>query len=596
MSSTTPPPPATSAGWPTWRRPCCSASPPLPNDQTGSTSSIGSGATPPPNYGSRLHDGTDLSQIEWRRNGYASEALTNLYTADDARLRLILRELESKITNLHTMRALGFCVSVEHAGWMARKFADAGLRAASLDASSSRDERAEQIRRLRSGELQVLFAVDLFNEGLDIPEIDTVLFLRPTESAIVFLQQLGRGLRLCPGKSCLTVLDFIGQAHRRFRHDLRYRALLGGSRDQLRQQIEAGFPFLPAGCSLQLDRVSTERVLSNLRESLPSRRPQLLAECRRLGACSLAALLEGLGMELGEFYRVAGCWALLQRELGWGAGAASGEPTADEERLGRGIAGGLLHLDDPKRLRWLVDQLQRPLAPDPASFDPVAERQWRMLLAQLWGNGRNHVPLAEALVRLWAAAAIRAELVELFALLLERTDLLVAPLAWPALAAGEPAPPLPLKLHGRYSRAEVFAAFGLLNEARPFPGREGVFFDEASRCDVFFITLKKSERLFSPTTRYNDYAISPREFHWESQSLTREASSTGQRYIHHRECGSRVLLLVREENRRGGVTLPFLCLGFSEYVSHEGERPMAIRWRLQRAIPGAFYPQLAVAV
>ncbi len=536
-----------------------------------------------------LHDGTDLSQIEWRRNGYASEALTNLYTADDARLRLILRELADKVTNLASMRALGFCVSVEHAHWMARKFVAVGLRAAALDASSPREQRAEQIRRLRSGELQILFAVDLFNEGLDIPEIDTVLFLRPTESAIVFLQQLGRGLRLCRGKSCLTVLDFIGQAHRSFRFDLRYRALLGGTRDQLEQQIKDGFPFLPAGCSLQLDRVSSERVLANLRESLPTRRPQLLAEARSLGRCSLAALLEGLGMEVGEFYKVAGSWALLQRELGW---LAAGAATGDEERLGRGIAGGLLHLDDQERLRWLTDQLQRPAPPDPAGFDAATERRWRMLMAQLWGSGRQHLPLAEALVRLWAAADLRAELVELFVLLLERTDHLVSPLDW---GRADP-PPIPLKLHGRYSRAEVFAAFGLLNEARPFPGREGVFFDDATQCDVFFITLKKSERLFSPTTRYNDYAISPWEFHWESQSLTREASATGQRYIHHRELDSRVMLFVREENKRGGVTMPFLCLGFADYVSHEGERPMAIRWRLHRAIPAAFVPELALAV
>ncbi len=419
-----------------------------------------------------------------------------------------------------------------------------------------------------------------------------MLFLRPTESAIVFLQQLGRGLRLCRGKSCLTVLDFIGQAHRSFRFDLRYRALLGGTRDQLEQQIKDGFPFLPAGCSLQLDRVSSERVLANLRESLPTRRPQLLAEARRLGRCSLAALLEGLGMELGEFYKVAGSWALLQRELGWLDGAASGEPSDDEKRLGRGIAGGLLHLDDPERLRWLADQLRRTLPPDPAGFDPASERSWRMLMAQLWGSGRQHLPLAEALVRLWAAADLRAELVELFVLLLERADHLVTPLDWDR---ADP-PPIPLKLHGRYSRAEVFAAFGLLNKARPFPGREGVFFDEATQCDVFFITLKKSERLFSPTTRYNDYAISPWEFHWESQSLTREASATGQRYIHHAKRGSRVLLFVREENKRGGVTLPFLCLGFADYVSHEGERPMAIRWRLQRAIPAAFVPELALAV
>ena len=153
------------------------------------------------------------------------------------------------------MRALGFCVSVEHAHWMARKFGATGLRAAALDASSPRDERADQIRRLRNSELQILFAMDLFNEGLDIPEIDTVLFLRPTESHLVFLQQRWAG----PPPN--------------FRFDLRYRALLGGTRDQLKQQIEAGFPLLPAGCSLQLDRVSSERVLANLRESLPSRRP-----------------------------------------------------------------------------------------------------------------------------------------------------------------------------------------------------------------------------------------------------------------------------------------------------------------------------------
>ena len=534
-----------------------------------------------------LHDGTDLSGIEWRRNGYASEALSNLYTADDARLRLILRELAAKVSNVAAMRALGFCVSVEHAHWMARKFVAAGLRAAALDASSPREQRAEQIRRLRAGELQILFAVDLFNEGLDIPEIDTVLFLRPTESAIVFLQQLGRGLRLCRGKSCLTVLDFIGQAHRRFRFDLRYRALLGGTREQLQTQLEVGFPFLPAGCSLQLDRVATERVLANLRESLPSRRPQLLSEARRLGRCSLAALLQGLGMELVEFYRVAGSWALLQRELGWGAGAASGEPTADEKRLGRGV-GRLLHLDDTDRLTFLLQGLARRQPPQAQILSETDRRRWRMLLLQLWGTSPDRLGLQDALDRLWACPAFLDELRELFALLLERTDHLAPPLVWDQ--------PVPLALHARYSRAEIYAAFGLITDTQQTTGQSGVLFDRATQCDVFFITLKKSERLFSPTTRYNDYAISPWEFHWESQSLTREASATGQRYIHHAERGSRVMLFVREESKRGGVTLPFLCLGFADYVSHEGERPMAIRWRLQRAIPAAFVPELALAV
>ncbi|MCT0247734.1 DUF3427 domain-containing protein [Synechococcus sp. CS-205] len=316
--------------------------------------------------------------------------------------------------------------------------------------------------------------------------------------------------------------------------------------------------------------MSSERVLANLRESLPSRRPQLLAECRRLGRCSLAALLDGLGMELGEFYRVAGSWALLQRELGWVAGVASGGPTVDEERLGRGV-GRLLHLDDTDRLSFLLQGLAHGQPPVVQSL-----------------SGTDRLALQDALDRLWACPAFLDELRDLCTLLLERTDHLAPPLVWDQ--------PVPLALHARYSRAEIYAAFGLITDTQQTTGQSRVLFDRATQCDVFFITLKKSERLFSATTRYNDYAISPWEFHWESQSNTREASATGQRYIHHRERGSRVLLFVREENKQGGVTLPFLCLGFAEYVSHEGERPMAIRWRLQRPIPGALYPELAVAV
>jgi Domain of unknown function (DUF3427) len=167
---------------------------------------------------------------------------------------------------------------------------------------------------------------------------------------------------------------------------------------------------------------------------------------------------------------------------------------------------------------------------------------------------------------------------------------------------------VPLRVHGRYSRAEIEAAFGILRDDAPWIHREGVLWHEPSHTDLLFVTLNKSEALFSPSTRYRDLALGPSLFHWESQSTTTAASATGQRYIHLLARGSRVLLYrcveafgyVREQRRQGGlgggVTEPFVCLGFARYESHEGERPMAIRWRLERDSPAAWLPVMALAV
>ena len=550
-----------------------------------------------------IADNTDLAALSWRQGGYVPAELSALYTRDHLRVDLILQQLRDTLADPQRMRALGFCVSVEHAGFMASRFNAAGLPAQALSASTPRDERQEALRRLAAGELRILFAVDLFNEGLDIPSIDTVLLLRPTESAVVFLQQLGRGLRLSPetGKSCLTVLDFIGQQHRRFRFDLRFRALLGSSRRELERQVDHGFPFLPPGCRLVLDRVSRDSVLRSLRDSLPSRQPALLQELRTLAAeglitptSGLADWLQQLGMEPADFYGVprAG-FTHLRRELGWLGGGAEADPHPEEERLTRAIGAGLLHLDDPERLRWLVAALSVPKPPEREALGERELRNWRMVLVQIFGSGPRWRPLPEAWAVLWQAEAWRQELIQLLDLLAERCERRLKPLPW--------ALPVPLRVHGRYSRAEIMAAFSVLDASgAPRNHREGVLWHQASQCDLLFVTLNKSEALFSPSTRYRDLALSPSLFHWESQSMTTAASATGQRYIHHDLRGSRVLLFVREYRREGGrpggITEPFRCLGFAVYEGHEGERPMAIRWRLEQPIPAAWLPAMALAV
>jgi hypothetical protein len=122
----------------------------------------------------------------------------------------------------------------------------------------------------------------------------------------------------------------------------------------------------------------------------------------------------------------------------------------------------------------------------------------------------------------------------------------------------------------------------------PSTVREGVKYLPSLKTDVFFITLNKSDKDYSPTTMYDDYSISESLFHWQSQSTTADTSATGQRYIHHKARGSHVLLFVREHKNELGNASPYTFLGEADYVSHEGSRPMSITWRLHKPIPAKF--------
>jgi len=215
------------------------------------------------------------------------------------------------------VHALGFCVSVEHARYMADVCNRAGVPAAAVWADSPKPEREAALQRLRERRLNIVFSVDLFNEGVDVPDVDTLLFLRPTDSPTLFLQQLGRGLRRSHGKTSCTVLDFVGQHRREFRFDRRFRALLGGTRKDLQDQVEQGFPFLPAGCHMELDRVATELVLRNIRESIPSRWAAKTEELRIIASAtdepvSLAHYLQQSGLDLEDLYTGNKTWSDLR--------------------------------------------------------------------------------------------------------------------------------------------------------------------------------------------------------------------------------------------------------------------------------------------
>jgi superfamily II DNA or RNA helicase len=508
-------------------------------------------------------DDTDLSTITWRRGGYVAAELSNVLTGDDARVAKVLRTVKELIADPTTMRGLGFCVSVEHADHMARRFRDAGLAAAAVTGETPAAERGSALLRLKAGELQVLFTVDLFNEGVDVPEIDTVLFLRPTESATVFLQQLGRGLRKARDKACLTVLDFVGNQHQQFRFDLRFRALTGRSRRQLERDIAEGFPYLPAGCHISLDRQVEQLILDNVRRQLRVTSKSLVAELQQLrtqlGEVGLATFLDETGLELADLYKPSvGGWTRLQRA----AGVPLPEPGPDEAKLARRI-GAVLHLAHPQRL----DLLARLGAGEVAAggLDARGRRVATMVLAALVGEKAAIEDLDAAVAALEAHPALRAELGELAALLEDRAPHLPVSLS--------DLPEVPLQVHATYSRNEIAEAVGLKGAG----WITGVRYDEATNTDLLLVTLNKSEEHYTPTTMYRDYVISRDRFHWESQSGASRHTGAGKRYVDRR---SRVLLLMRFER-----TDPYLFLGQVDLVSAESDRPIAITWALRTPLP-----------
>ena len=532
-----------------------------------------------------LHDNVDISHVAWRRRGYDTTELENLFTADDARAALIVKELLEKVSDWRRMRALGFCVSIRHAEFMAARFTRAGIPAAAVSANTSDEDRDSALKRLKSREVNVLFAVDLFNEGVDLPQIDTVLFLRPTESATVFLQQLGRGLRRAEDKDCLTVLDFIGKASRNFRFDLRFRALTGMSGGDLRRQIEEGFPLLPAGCSMQLDRVARGLVLENVANAVGSSFQGLAKELRSLGRdVDLLDFLKEADLEPTDLYRNDWTWMALRRAAGLPA-----PPIGPiEETLAKGIQ-RLVHMDDPQWIRTLRNALTGATA-----GARVSEEDGRVLTGvslTLFPAKARPSTLADAMAKVSASEGVRQELLQLLEVLEDRALHVAIPLNT-VLGWDEP---IPLSIHSTYTLDAVLAAVGRSTLKKPYRIREGVLWLPDIRTDLFFITLEKTEKHYSPTTLYKDYAISQDLFHWESQSGTGENTPTGQRYLHHRGSGSNVFLFVRRSIKTDGRTGAYAFLGPAEYVSHLGEKPMGIVWKLRCPMPADFFREAKVA-
>ncbi len=518
-----------------------------------------------------ISDPVDLKHLKWSRGGYEISELERVYTKSKQRVQVILEAMGRYLLDMKNFKALGFCVSIAHADFMANAFNKAGIPALALHAGTLPEEREKAKISLEKGEINCIFTVDLFNEGVDIPAIDTVLFLRPTESLTVFVQQLGRGLRLSEGKEVLTALDFVGQAHANYDFSFKLRALAGRTKRNMRQEIVDDFPNMPAGCHIKMERVAKKYILENIQSATFNvrdlRRMMINYSNNFSNELNLHDFLEDYQLDKNRFFARNSFYRLLAE-----TNLKDLYEVKDQEML-RGALRRFSRIDSKKLLEFSRSLLAGEK--NIRGLNPVEQVLLGMFHYTIWGD-KPSVSYQESLRILQEDNPdMVRELLDIIDYNINKSKIRKIPYEDPTV---------PLEIYASYSVDQVMAAFGRSHEGYKRPLREGVHYVAAKNTDLFFVTINKSEEDYLPTTMYNDYAISSELFNWESQSTTSIDSPTGQRYISRAE-DHKVLIFVRGNKLEFGFAAPYIFLGRAHYFSHRGEKPIEIVWKMDHPIP-----------
>ena len=533
-----------------------------------------------------VSDCVDLDDDRFWRNGkYDQRELEKVLTGDDIRAKqrvdLVLQALYKYQPDLSGVKAVGFCAGVKHARYMADHFNKAGITA-SVVLGENRQERSDRFRAFRDGKISFLFAVDVLSEGIDVPEINMVLFLRPTESLTVFLQQLGRGLRHAPGKDCLTVLDFVGQTHRKYRLDTKFTALLSRRRQRIDREIKNDFPNLPPGCSIILERVAREQILKKIKT--------LLSDLKYFIPEAIQTWTNHTDRPLnfGNFIDETGLSPVdVLKKKTWSEwkAVATNLPAPNDPDMAeaRKALLRLIMRSDPD----ILDIVEN-IADDGRIYEPegkYGKAKATALHYLLWGQkaGKVGVTDAKESIEKWLRnSSIAADAAEIAKWRRQNQPYPFRDIQLPFSCD--------LKLHAAYGSSDIKAALGLSSLEKPGPTGVGVFHNSKLNTYAHLVTFRKVEQDFSPTTLYKDYPISRARLHWESQSTATQLTPTGQNYIHFKERNCTILFFARVEKKIDGITAPFIYLGpASDLISYEGERPISMVWELEYPMPAALF-------
>lgn len=533
-----------------------------------------------------VDDDTDLRTISWQRGRYDVGQLTNLYTNNQLRVNKIYQSLREIVTDIRNMKALAFCVNREHAEYMCKQFLLKNIACDFLTSDNSGERLAKQ-QSIRSGQINILFVVDIFNEGVDIPEVDTLLFLRPTESLTIFLQQLGRGLRHSDGKECCTIIDFVGNSRPEYDFSQKFRALIGKTSKPISDEVKQGFPHAPLGCRIELSKRTQELVLENIRRATlnVTRLFGLIRNFKHETSSELTLpnfIQFYPNVSLEDIYK-RGTWSELVNKA-TRQEVKEPEDPAINEAYARAIERRIMGCDSVHYLKFLKSLCQNYFSLT-ANMDLTMALMCHYDFWQKSGSELGFSTLAQSLRRL-NRSGLREELMDVLAMLLNRIQHEQTPM--PGLLN------IPIYLHARYQREQILVGFGATTFDKQISTREGVFQVPGQNVELLFVTLDKQGKKFSPTTMYHDYAISESLFHWQTQNSARPDRGKGLSYVQHKNTGKRIILFVREQSDdEYGRTMGFVNFGEVEYVSHTGSQPMSITWKLKNSMPTFMWQQAA---
>lgn len=526
-----------------------------------------------------VSDSIDYSGITWECGKYKESELNDILTINErsakTRVNTILQAIEKYITDIEETKGIGFCISKNHAIYMSNQFNNSGIKSIALTSDSDSNLRNEAKNKLKKGEYKFIFVVDIYNEGVDIPEINTVLFLRPTESLNIFLQQLGRGLRNADNKEFLTVLDFIGHAHKKYNFEEKFNSLLHVSRQKMENELNKGFISLPKGCYITLEKKASEYILENIKgyfnkNNLHIERLKTFKEDTGLEP-TLKNYLERYNIETGILYK-----SFSFNQLLFKAGIIERYSEFNYENANK-IFAKIAQINSIRFIDFIINILNNNIV----IYNDTEKRMLQMFQFTINNNISKDITFNEIINNIdkfKEHKVLCSEMIELLEYNKEKIDFVDKKIKLDF--------DCPLDVYCNYSKDQILTACDFLSVGSV---REGVKYIEDKKIDIFFVTLNKSDKDYSPTTMYKDYSLNEKLFHWQSQNQTSEDSKVGQRYINHNKTGNKILLFVRDEKKnKYGETSTYTFLGTANYKSHEGSKPMNIIWELDYPIPAKY--------